>query len=407
MTESETKSKTFVPFARPDTGADEMREIASVINSGWLTTGSKTAQFQREFAEYCRARHALAVNSGTAGLHLALAGLGIGPGDEVITTPLTFCATINVILEVGATPVLADIDCDLNIDPECIVRSITPATKAILPVHIGGLPCRMDAIWETAKRHGCRVIEDAAHASGSSYQGVPIGGGISDAVVFSFYVTKNLCTGEGGMVTTPSEELHERMRILCLHGISCDAWNRYTEKGNWYYEVVERGFKYNMSDIMAALGVVQLRRLDAMNLRRAGIATRYNEGFGDIAEVELPPGRSDRGHAWHLYVIRLNLERLTIDRRQFIEEMRARGIGCSVHFIPIPLHPYYQRTLETRDPCWRALAEYPRLVSLPLYSKMSDGEVERVIAAVRDIAGRHARRRVRVNRAERVAEMVD
>lgn len=404
MTKSETKSKEFVAFAVPDIGVEEISELASVAGSGWLTTGAKTTQFEREFGQYCRARHALATNSCTAGLHLALAGLNIGPGDEVITTPLTFCATINVILEVGATPVLADVDSDLNIDPECIARSITPATKAILPVHYGGLPCRMDAIWKIAQKHGYKVIEDAAHASGSFYHGAPIGGGQSDAVAFSFYVTKNLCTGEGGMVTTPSEELHDRMRILCLHGISRDAWNRYTEKGNWYYEVVERGFKYNMSDIMAALGVVQLRRLDAMNMRRAEIAARYNEGFSELPEVELPPDRSDARHAWHLYALRLNLDRLRIDRAEFIEEMRALGIGCSVHFIPIPLHPYYQRTLEMRDPCTLALSEYPRLVSLPLYSKMSDAQVERVIAGVVQVVERHTRIRIHGGSAEQFVE---
>lgn len=394
MTESQTKFSSVVPFAVPDTGAEELKEVAAVLESGWLTTGGETARFEREFGEYCRANHALAVNSCTAALHLALVGLGIGPGDEVITTPLTFCATINVILEAGATPVLADIDGELNLDPECVARSITPATRAILPVHMGGLPCRMDALWEIAQRNGCRVIEDAAHASGSFYQGIPIGGGQSDAVAFSFYATKNLCTGEGGMVTTPSRELYERMRILCLHGISHDAWDRYTEKGSWYYQVVERGFKYNMSDIVAALGLVQLRKLDRMNARRAEIAARYNQAFGELAEVELPPNRSDCRHAWQLYVLRLNLELLTAGRREFIEEMRGRGIGCSVHFIPIPLHPYYQRTIEMRDPCARALAEYPRLVSLPLYSKMTDAQVEHVILAVRRIVECHTRMRV-------------
>ncbi len=207
----------------------------------------------------------------------------------------------------------------------------------------------------------------------------------SDAVVFSFYATKNLTTGEGGMVTTPSAELHERMRILCLHGISRDAWNRYSKTGNWYYEVVERGYKYNMSDIAAAMGLVQLKRLDGMNARREEIARRYNAAFLDIPEVETPPERSECRHAWHLYILRLHLERLTIDRARFFDEMKRRGIGCSVHFIPIPLHPYYRKTLELRDPCKKALAEYPRLLSLPLYSKMTDQDVERVIEAVREI----------------------
>src|SRR5579863_6264984 len=254
----------FIPFARPDYADAEVAEVADAIRSGWVTTGPKTAQFEREFREYAGARHALAVNSCTAGLHLALAALGMGPGDEVITTPLTFCATVNVILQVGATPVLADIGPDLNIDPAAVERVITARTRAILPVHIAGLPCDMRSIWEIARRHGLKVVEDAAHAAGSRLDGLPIGGGGSDAVAFSFYATKNLSTGEGGMVVTPDSALEERMRLLCLHGISRDAWNRYSEKGNWYYEVVACGFKYNLSDILAALGLVQLRKLEAM-----------------------------------------------------------------------------------------------------------------------------------------------
>ena len=217
-----------------------------------------------------------------------------------------------------------------------------------------------------------------------------IGSGPSDAVAFSFYATKNLTTGEGGMVTTPSAELEERMRILCLHGISRGAWDRYTENGNWYYEVIDRGYKYNMSDIHAAIGIHQLRKLDRMNARRGAIATRYDAAFDEMEELETPPGAE--GHAWHLYILRLNLERLRIDRSMFIEEMRTEGIGCSVHFIPIPLHPYYRKTLEMRDPCTKALAEYPRLLSLPLYSRMSDEDVERVIEAVKSVLARHKKR---------------
>jgi dTDP-4-amino-4,6-dideoxygalactose transaminase len=323
---------------------------------------------------------------------LALAAMELEPGDEVITTPLTFCATVNTILEAGGTPVLADIGEDLNIDPRAISAAITDRTRAILPVHYGGLPCRMQEIWQLARDRGLKVIEDAAHAAGAAYNGGPIGSGPSDAVAFSFYATKNLCTGEGGMVTTPSPELYERMRILCLHGISRGAWNRYAEKGNWYYEVVERGFKYNMSDIMAAIGIHQLRKLDRMNARRAEISAAYNRAFADIPEVELPPERAGAVHAWHLYALRLNLDTLSIDRAQFFEEMRGRGIGCSVHFIPIPLHPYYRRTLEMRDPCTRALNEYPRLLSLPLYPKMTDEEVRRVTDTVQDIVHAFKRR---------------
>jgi dTDP-4-amino-4,6-dideoxygalactose transaminase len=378
-------TESFIPFARIDYSEDELTELSGVLRSGWLTTGPRTAEFEREFARYVRARHALAVNSCTAGLHLALAALGIGPGDEVITTPLTFCATVNVILEVGATPVLADVGPDLNIDPAAIERAITPRTRAILPVHIAGLPCNMAAIWNIARRHGLKVVEDAAHAAGAYVDGMPVGAGASDAVAFSFYATKNLSTGEGGMVVTPDADLEERMRILCLHGISRDAWNRYTQKGNWYYQVVECGFKYNLTDIMAALGLVQLRKLEAMTARRRAIAARYDEAFGNMPQLEIPPDRAAVRHCRHLYILRLNLDRIGIDRAEFIEEMRGRGIGCSVHFIPIPMHPLYQRAIEMRDPCARALAEYPRLVSLPLYSSMQDEEVERVIDAVRNV----------------------
>lgn len=379
----------FIPFSRPEVGEEEIEGVAETLRSGWVTTGPKTAEFEKEFRSYTGASCALAVNSCTAGLHLALAGLGLGPGDEVITTPLTFCSTVNTIVQVGAKPVLADIGPDLNISPEHIRTALTSKTKAIIPVHLGGLPCEMDQIWEIAREHQLKVVEDAAHASGSVYRGKAIGSGPSDAVAFSFYATKNLCTGEGGMVTTPSEELFRRMKVLCLHGISRDAWNRYTEKGSWFYKVEECGFKDNMTDIAAAIGLVQLRKLDRMNARRAEIAGRYNHAFGAMEEVQLPPVREDSKHAWHLYALRLNLEMLAIDRAQFFEEMKALGIGCSVHFIPIPLHPYYKRTLEMRDPCTLALSEYPRLLSLPIYSKMSDGEVERVIDAVKEIAAKN------------------
>lgn len=383
----------FIKFARPDFSDHEIFEVAEAMRSEWLTTGPRTAQFEREFRQYVHAAHALAVNSCTAGLHLALAALGIGPGDEVITTPMTFCATVNTILQVGATPVLVDIGHDLNIRPDAIRAALTPRTRAIVPVHVAGLPCRMLEIWNIARQHGLKVIEDAAHAIGTLYRGAPIGSGLSDAVAFSFYATKNLTTGEGGMVTTSSADLHERMQILCLHGISRNAWNRYSEQGSWYYEVVECGFKYNLSDILAAIGLHQLRRLDQMNARRADIARAYHAAFEEIPELEAPPDRPDCRNGWHLYILRLNLDRLALDRARFIEEMRSRGIGCSVHFIPIPLHPYYRRKLELRDPCPTALGEYPRLVSLPLYSKLSDEDVQRVIEAVREIVSQNSVRR--------------
>jgi dTDP-4-amino-4,6-dideoxygalactose transaminase len=384
--------ENYIPFNLPSIGQEEIEEVVSTLKSGWLTTGPKTAQFERELAAYVQAPHALAVNSATSALHLALAALGIGPGDEVITTPLTFCATVNTIFHVGATPVLADVGSDGNIDPKSIQERVTTRTRAIMPVHLAGLPCDMDAIWRIAKQKRLYVIEDAAHAIGSHYKGFPIGAGDtesgthSDAVCFSFYATKNLATGEGGMVVTHNEQLYDKMKLLCLHGISKDAWNRYSERGNWFYDVADCGFKYNLSDIQSAIGIHQLRKLEGFTARRASIALRYNEAFAGIPELELPPDTGSSRHAWHLYALRLNLGRLNIDRDEFIRQLRAKNIGTSVHFIPVPLHTYFAAfaSLPTNQ-CPHAMQLYPRLISLPLYPAMTDDQVERVIRAVSDI----------------------
>jgi len=390
-----------IPFHRPSIGQEEIDEVTSTLKSGWLTTGPRTAQFEKEFRSYINAPHALAVNSCTAGLHLGLASLDIGAGAEVITTPITFCATVNVILHVGATPVLADIGPDGNIDPSCIAARITSRTRAIIPVHLAGLPCDMEAIWELARRHRLRVVEDCAHAAGAQYRGWPIGAGrpeigaYSDVCAFSFYATKNLTTGEGGMVTTHDDNLIDVMRMLCLHGISRDAWNRYSDRGNWFYQVLAAGFKYNLSDIQAAIGLHQLRKLDGFTERRKRLARLYDELLGDCEELELPPDRSDCRHAWHLYMLRLNLDKLEIDRHEFITTLRQRGIGTSVHFIPIPLQPYFSRFLDLHEnDCPRALELYPRLISLPLYPAISEAEVEYVAAEVRDIARKSRKRRL-------------
>ncbi len=341
------ENKQFIAFHRPSVGRLEIDEVVAALESGWLTTGPRTARFEREFREYVQAPYSLAVNSCTAAMHLALAALGIGPGDEVITSPLTFCATVNCIMHVGATPVLADIGRDGNIDPQSVAERITERTRALLPVHFGGLPCDMNAIWKLARSRNLHVVEDAAHAVGAFHDGFPIGGGnprlgyASDAVAFSFYATKNLTTGEGGMLTSASESLMEKARILCLHGISKDAWNRYTEKGNWYYEVVECGFKYNLTDIQSALGLAQLQQQEDFVKTRAAYANFYTEQFSEIEELETPPDSPQCRHAWHLYALRLNLDKLAISRADFIEELRKKGIGASVHFIPIPKHAFF------------------------------------------------------------------
>jgi dTDP-4-amino-4,6-dideoxygalactose transaminase len=391
-----------VPFHRPTIGQEEIDEVVRTLQSGWLTTGPRTAQFEQEFAKYVAAPHAQAVNSATAGLHLALAALGIGPGDEVITTPLTFCATVNVIFHVGAKPVLADIGTDGNIDPASIASRITPRTKAIMPVHMTGLPCDMDAIWALAKKHNLAVIEDAAHAAGAHYKGFPVGagnpetGGRSDAVVFSFYATKNLTTGEGGMITTHNAELADSLKVLCLHGISKNAWNRYSDKGSWYYEVLRSGFKYNLTDIQSSIGIHQLRRLEDFTESRARIVATYNEAFGEMEEFELPADKQDCRHAWHLYALRLNLDKLEISRADFINELTSRGIGTSVHFIPVPLHPFFAPYADLpENRCPRALELYPRLVSLPLFPGMTDEQVEQVIHATKEVA-RNARKKTAV-----------
>ncbi len=393
-----------VPYHRPSIGREEIEEVVRTLESGWLTTGPRTEQFEREFRHYLRVPHALAVNSCTAGLHLALAALGVGPGMEVITTPLTFCATVNVILHVGATPVLADVDADGNLDPASVAERITERTRALLPVHLAGLPCEMEALWSLARRHRLYVIEDCAHAVGSHYLGWPIGAGnpttgdYSDASAFSFYATKNLTTGEGGMVTTHDDELARTMRLLCLHGISKDAWHRYSDKGHWYYQVLAPGFKYNLSDIQSAIGIHQLRKLESFIEVRARYARLYNEILKDVGEVELPAERPGRRHSWHLYLLRLNLQNLSVTREDFITELRIRGIGTSVHFIPIPLHPFFAhwaRRPENR--CPRAMALYARLVSLPLYPAMTESQVEYVANAVKEVA-RKTRKRPLITR---------
>ncbi len=383
----------FLPYALPYLDESEEQAVLEVLRSGWLTTGQRARQLEQDFCAYTGAKHAVAVNSCTAAMHIVLAAWEIGKGDEVITTPLTFCATIEAIEYVGATPVLVDIDPETaNIDPAQIEQAITPRTRAIMPVHYGGLPCEMDAILDIAARHNLLVLEDAAHAAGATYKGRKIGS-IGHATAFSFYANKNMTTGEGGMMTTNDADLADKCRILSLHGISRDAWKRYTATGSWYYEVQALGFKYNMPDVLAAIGVCQLRKLDAMNARRQQIAAQYHRAFGEMDFLTpFPPTLpSDRTHVWHLYTILLNLDALRTGRDAFIEELKARQIGVSVHYIPIHYHPHYRRYGWRRGDFPHTEAYYARTISLPLYPSMTDADVADVVEAVADLGKAHRR----------------
>ena len=379
------KRETFLSFSPPAISQQEIDAVVDTLRSSWITTGPKTKQFEAEFAGYTGAPDALAVNSCTGALHIALAALGIGPGDEVITTPMTFAASVNVIEHEGATPILVDVEPDtLNIDPARVAEAITPRTRAILPVHYTGHPADMNPLLDLAKQHNLRVIEDAAHALPATYENRMVGT-IGDFTAFSFYATKNLTTAEGGMLTGNAELINEA-RIWSLHGMSRDAWKRYEKNGSWYYEIVAPGFKYNMTDIQAAIGLVQLQRLETMQQRRYEIVRQYNAVFGDMDELETPTERPNVQSAWHLYVLRLSLDKLKIDRNQFIEEMRVRNIGTSVHFIPIHLHPFYRDKYGWQpDDFPVAYHEYQRLVSLPLHPGLTDDDVADVITAVQDI----------------------
>jgi UDP-4-amino-4,6-dideoxy-N-acetyl-beta-L-altrosamine transaminase len=379
----------FLPFSLPDIGQAEIDEVVDTLRSGWITTGPKTKTFEQRFADYIGVHHAIAVNSCTAALHIALSAAGVGPGDEVITSPLTFCSTANVVIHLGGTPVFADIGDDYNIDPSEIEEHITSRTKAIIPVHYSGQPCRMDEILACAQDHDLLVIEDAAHAVGAKYYDRMIGT-IGDVTTFSFYAIKNMTTGEGGMITTDDDELAERMRLLSLHGISKDAWKRYTSRGSWYYEVIHAGYKYNMTDIQAALGIHQLARLEQFLEVRSKYVAMYNEAFGETPEIQTPVVNTDVRHAWHLYVIQLDLERLNINRAQFIEALREENIGTSVHFIPVHLHPHYHKTFGyKRGDFPNTERVYDRIVSLPLYPKMTEKDVEDVIAKVNKVVRQH------------------
>jgi dTDP-4-amino-4,6-dideoxygalactose transaminase len=379
-------SSEFITFHRPEIGEEEVRSVVETLRSGWLTTGPKVKRFEEDFARYLGCTHAVAVNSGTAALHLALDAIGIQEGDDVIIPTMTFAATAEVVIYFKANPVLVDCQPDtLNLDPVQIERAITPKTKAIIPVHMGGQPCKMDQILELARYHNLKVIEDAAHALPAAYQGKKVGI-IGDITCFSFYATKTITTGEGGMATTENADWANRMRVMSLHGISLDAWDRYTDKGSWYYEIMRPGYKYNMTDIAAALGIEQLKRCDHFWQARRRVASRYHEAFADLPEIRRPACVPDIQHAWHLYVIQLNLERLRIDRREFITALKSQNIGTSVHFIPLHLHPFYRDTFGYQPADFpQATAAFERIVSLPIYPGMTEADVRDVIVAVRKL----------------------
>jgi len=380
-------SAPLLPFALPEIGEEEIAEVADSLRSGWLTTGPKTKRFETEFAEFLGDAnlHCMAVNSATAGLHLALEAMGIGPGDEVITTTHTFTASAEVVRYLGAHPVLVDVDADtLCISVDAVRRAITPKTKAIIPVHFGGRAADMTGILQLAREHGLKVMEDAAHALPCTHAGQTIGTLASDATVFSFYANKTMTTGEGGMVVTRDAALAQRVKTMRLHGIDRDAFARFnTNVPAWRYDVVAPGFKYNMTDVAAAIGLHQLKKAVGFAQRRAQIAQAYDQAFAELDLVLPPQPLAGDVHSWHLYVIQLG-ESVAVSRDAFIERMFAQGIGMSVHYIPLHQLTYWKTEYDLSAADFPASeAAYLRCASLPIYSRMSDADVQRVVAAVR------------------------
>lgn len=377
--------KGFIPFHRAYIGQEEIDNVVEVLRSGWHTMGPKTAEFEEKFRRYTGARFALSVNSCTAALHLALEAIGLEAGDEVLVPAITFTATAEVVCYYKAKPVFVDVEPDtMNIDASKLEPKITRKTKAIIVVDFGGQPVDYDAIRKIARKHKLRLIADSAHCLPSSYKGKRVGT-LADLTCFSFYATKTLDTGEGGMVTTDNPEWAERMKVMRLHGMNKDAWKRYAKGGSWYYEIVAPGFKYNTTDINAALGLAQLKRLEWMRAKRASVARAYDRAFAKMPELEIPTLRKGRRSSVHLYVLKLNLDRLTLDRAAFISELFRRGVAAGVHFIPLYGQPFYRDTFRLKRADWPASeALYPRILSLPIYPGLKKAEVDRIIAAVRD-----------------------
>jgi dTDP-4-amino-4,6-dideoxygalactose transaminase len=382
----------FLPFHRALIEEEEISAVLEVLQGGWLTTGPRVREFESKFALYTGATHAVAVSSCTAALHLALAAIGIGESDEVLVPAMTFASSGNAVLYLKARPVLVDCGAEsFHMDPRQIENAITGRTRAILPVHYSGYPADMDAIMDIARRRNLKVVEDAAHALPSRYKGKMIGT-IGDITCFSFYATKTLTTGEGGMLTTENPEYAERIRRLSLHGISKDAWKRYTAEGTWRYDILETGYKYNMTDLVAAIGIAQLAKCDAMCARRRSIAERYNQALASLDAYEVPSTPTDTPHAWHLYVLQVDSSVLSIDRNRVIEELKARGIGTSVHFIPLHLHTLYQERLGYRRGDFpNAEERFERAISLPIFPGMTEEDASRVIDTLHDIAREYRR----------------
>jgi dTDP-4-amino-4,6-dideoxygalactose transaminase len=393
-----------VPFFRPSITQDEVDEVVDSLKSGWLTTGPKTKRFEDEFAGYVGTKHAIALNSATAALHLALEAIGLQRGDAVLLPTMTFAATAEVVRYFDAKPILVDCrESDFNLDIVDASRQIKRAVhrgeklRAILPVHYGGQAADMAGVKALAREHGLKVIEDAAHCCPAAYRDRPGApwkkvGSESDVCCYSFYANKCITTGEGGMACTDDDKLAERIRIMSLHGISKDAWRRFTSEGSWYYEIVAPGFKYNLTDIAAAIGIHQLRKADQFRKERERVAALYRQRLGEIEEIILPSDDPNRIHSWHLFVIRLRLDRLTIDRAQVIQELKKAGIGTSVHWMPLHMHPYYRETYGYRPEDYPVSVRlYPEIISLPIYPSMSEADVVIVCDALTNIIARHRR----------------
>jgi dTDP-4-amino-4,6-dideoxygalactose transaminase len=379
------QDRPFLSFAAPDIGEEEIAEVVDSLRSGWVTTGPKTRRFEQEFGAFLGGDvEAVAVNSATAGLHLALEALGVGPGDEVITTTHTFTATAEVIRYLGATPVFVDVRLDtLCIDPDAVRAALSSRTKVIMPVHYAGIAAEMSELDAIAREFGVSIVEDAAHAFPATYKGRLVGTLNSQITVFSFYANKTMTTGEGGMLVTRDPALAARARTMRLHGISRDAFDRFTAKvPSWYYEVVAPGFKYNLTDIAASLGIHQLRKAEMFRNRREQIARRYSEEFRGLP-LQLPADAQVGDlHSWHLYVVRLG--ECIVTRDEFIDRLYKFGVGCSVHYIPLHLQPYWRDSLGLRAEMFPVSQRaYERMVSLPIYSQMSDEDIQFVIDGVR------------------------